>query len=99
MDAFQSYFNYQMGFGCGIPSVTLLGTPADWRSIRQRAAMFGEFELEPWTRALLPVLERTVRTAEGQNAVRRGLFGVIEDAGGALAPELGWAVSTIRSDG
>ncbi len=67
MDAFQGYFEYEMLAGCGIPSVTLLGTPADWRSIRQRAAMFGEFDLEPWTRALLPVLDRIVRTAEGQD--------------------------------
>lgn len=67
MDAFQAYFEYAMMCGCGIPSVTLLGTPADWRSVRQRAAMFGEFDLEPWTRALLPVLDRIVATAEGRD--------------------------------
>lgn len=66
MDTFQAYFEYVMRFGCGIPSITLLGTVDDWRSVRQRAAMFAEFGLEAWTRALLPVLDELVRTAEGR---------------------------------
>jgi hypothetical protein len=65
MDAFQAYFNYAMMFGCGIPAITLLGTPDDWRSIRRRAQMLSEFGLEDWTSALLPVLDRIVATAEG----------------------------------
>jgi hypothetical protein len=69
MDAFQGYFEYAMMVGCGIPAITLRGTPADWRSVRQRAQMFSDLdpELEPWTRALLPVLDRIVRTAEGHD--------------------------------
>lgn len=67
MDAFQGYFEYEMMCGCGIPAITLRGTPADWRSVRQRAAMFGELELEPWVRALLPVLDRIVLAAEGRD--------------------------------
>jgi hypothetical protein len=66
MDAFQPYFEYEMWCGCGIPSITLLGTPTDWRSIRQRAAVLSEFGLESWTDALLPILDELVRTAEGQ---------------------------------
>jgi hypothetical protein len=65
MDAFQAYFEYEMMCGCGIPSITLLGTPDDWRSVRRRAAMLSEFGLEWWTDALLPVLDEIVRTAEG----------------------------------
>ena len=66
MDAFQPYFEYEMSVGCGIPSITLLGTVEDWKSVRRRAAMLSEFRLEAWTRALLPVLDQVVRTAEGQ---------------------------------
>jgi hypothetical protein len=65
MDAFQAYFEYEMMCGCGIPSVTLLGTPEDWRSVRRRAAMLSELGLEWWTEPLLPVLDEMVRTAEG----------------------------------
>src|SRR5262249_51891225 len=66
MDTFQAYFEYEMWCGCGIPSITLLGTPDDWRSVRRRAAMLSEFGLEFWTDALLPVLDRVVETAEGK---------------------------------
>lgn len=65
MDTFQAYFEYEMLAGCGIPSITLLGTVDDWKSVRRRAAMLSEFGLEAWTSALLPVLDEVVRTAEG----------------------------------
>lgn len=65
MDTFQAYFQYEMMMGCGIPRITLLGTPDDWRSVRRRAQQLSEYELEHWTGALLPVLDRIVATAEG----------------------------------
>ncbi|MEZ4298781.1 MAG: DUF4419 domain-containing protein [Polyangiaceae bacterium] len=66
MDTFQPYFDYEVAGGCGIPSVTLLGTPEDWRSVRRRAAMLGELELEHWIDALTPVLDELVATSEGR---------------------------------
>lgn len=65
MDGFQAYFEYTITIGCGIPAVTLLGTPEDWRSIRTRAAHLAEYDLEWWTRSLLPVLDQLVDAAEG----------------------------------
>ena len=66
MDAFQAYFEYEMRTGCGIPSITLLGTPDDWRSLRHRAAGLGEYELSSWINVLLPVLDEIVATVEGR---------------------------------
>lgn len=37
MDAFQSCFSYHNMFMCGIPSVTLRGTPHDWTLFQQHA--------------------------------------------------------------
>lgn len=65
MDAFQTYFEYELMCGCGIPAVTLTGTADDWKSVRDRAALFGEFGLETWARALDPVLRQFVAAAEG----------------------------------
>lgn len=65
MDGFQAYFEYVMMIGCGIPSITLLATRADWRSIRTRAAHFAEYGLDWWTKSLLPVLDQFVSAAEG----------------------------------
>jgi hypothetical protein len=66
MDTFQAYFEYEMFAGCGIPSVTLTGTVRDWQSIRDRAALFGEFGLEEWARALDPILRQFVSAAQGE---------------------------------
>jgi hypothetical protein len=65
MDAFSPYFEYVLMAGCGIPSITLLGTVDDWRSVRRRAAMLSEFGLQDWIRALTPVLDRLVDAASG----------------------------------
>jgi hypothetical protein len=66
MDTFKAYFEYEMLAGCGIPSITLTGTVADWKSIRNRAALFAEFGLEAWCKALDPVLAQFVAAAEGR---------------------------------
>jgi hypothetical protein len=64
-DAVQRYFHYDFVTLCGIPEVTLLGTVDDWKSIRTRAEVFTGFELSDWTRALFPVLDQIVKTAQG----------------------------------
>ncbi len=64
-DAVKSYLEYRIASICGIPQVTLLGTPDDWLSIQKRAEMFAEFELTEWTKALSPVLDQILRTARG----------------------------------
>lgn len=90
MDAFQPYFEYEMLIGCGIPAITLLGTPDDWRSVRRRAAMLSEFDLAPWTDALLPVLDEIVRASEGHadRAFWRSFFRY--QSGSGAAELTGW---------
>lgn len=66
MDTFQPYFEYEMVAGCGIPKILLTGTVEDWKSVRDRAAMFGEFGLERWSRLLEPILSQFVAAAEGR---------------------------------
>ena len=63
MSAMRRYFQYEMLTMCGIPRVTLLGTVDDWRTIRRRAEVLAEFDLEWWIKALLPVLDQLVATA------------------------------------
>lgn len=65
MDAFKAYFDYLSLGGCGIPSITLLGTPEDWRSVRTRARALGEYGLETWASAVAPILDEIARTADG----------------------------------
>lgn len=93
MDAFQGYFEYEMRCGCGIPSVMLLGTPEDWRSIRRRAAVLSEYQLEAWTGALLPVLDQLVLSASGQAdpAFWRSFFRY--QSGSGAAELTGWILT------
>jgi hypothetical protein len=70
MDAFQRYFDYREMTICGIPTITLGGTPDDWRRIRERIEVLAEYGLEWWVARLRPICDALVRTAEGQPARR-----------------------------
>src|SRR5699024_2351357 len=57
MDAYSPYFDYELACVCGIPEVTLLGTPDDWRAIRRRIDVIDELDLQFWTRSLRPICD------------------------------------------
>lgn len=65
MDAYQRYFEYNMMCVCGIPTITLEGTPEDWQRIRDRIEVLATFDLERWTSRLTPILDRFVTTSMG----------------------------------
>ena len=65
MDAYQRYFRCFMMCVCGIPSITLEGTPSDWQRIRDRIELLATFGLEWWTSRLAPILDEFVATANG----------------------------------
>ncbi|RLB53113.1 MAG: hypothetical protein DRJ42_12880 [Deltaproteobacteria bacterium] len=64
--ALSPYFELGLLSLCGIPSITLEGTPEDWRSIRTRARVFREFGLDAWVDHLEPALDHFVRASEGR---------------------------------
>jgi hypothetical protein len=66
LDTFQEYFEYELACICGIPEITLEGTPEDWRDLRRRVEVMGEYGLQRWAEALLPVCDELVATAEGR---------------------------------
>jgi Domain of unknown function (DUF4419) len=65
MDSFSSYFTYAMKCVCGIPKITIEGTPADWQSIRARVEVLATYELEWWVSRLRPILDEFVLAAQG----------------------------------
>eukprot|EP00747_Dinoflagellata_sp_TGD_P162341 gnl/TRDRNA2_/TRDRNA2_179819_c0_seq1.p1 gnl/TRDRNA2_/TRDRNA2_179819_c0~~gnl/TRDRNA2_/TRDRNA2_179819_c0_seq1.p1 ORF type:complete len:423 (+),score=73.58 gnl/TRDRNA2_/TRDRNA2_179819_c0_seq1:51-1319(+) len=66
MDAVQHYFKYTMCCGCGFPSITLTGTPADWEKIRAKAEVLRKYDLDWWLAGLLPALDQFVVAAHGK---------------------------------
>ena len=65
MDSMQSYFEYECYTLCGIPSVTLTGKIQDWEDIRLKAEQLTKYDLEFWTKELIPVLDELVQAAKG----------------------------------
>jgi hypothetical protein len=65
LDAMQAFFDYEFHTMCGIPSVTLEGTAADWRTLAARVEAFAQFGLEWWVEPLRPILQQFVAAAEG----------------------------------
>ncbi|MGO9465079.1 MAG: DUF4419 domain-containing protein [Isosphaeraceae bacterium] len=65
LDAMQSYFDYDIETFCGIPAITLEGTPEDWQDVADRAERFGSLDLEWWLEPLRAVLHQFVAAAQG----------------------------------
>lgn len=67
MDAVETFFEWwNMTVACGIPSITLTGTPDDWRKVQAKARSLEKYGLEKWSRQLDKVLAEFVKASEGQ---------------------------------
>ena len=67
MDVVKPYFEYTAVYAvCGIPSITLTGTPDDWRKVLAKTRALETFGMGWWTSDLVPVLEEFVKAAEGR---------------------------------
>ena len=67
MESVKSYFDYVLIISaCGIPTITLKGTPADWRQVLEKTKRLEKYGLGKWTKSLEPILAEFVSTAEGQ---------------------------------
>jgi len=66
MEAMKPYFEYIHFYAvCGIPEITLKGTPDDWRKILDRTRKLSKYGLEWWADELEPLLEEFVRASKG----------------------------------
>lgn len=67
MDAMKPYFEYvYIYIGCGIPQLTLEGTPEDWKKIQEKTRKLSAYDLSWWTSELDPVLQEFVNASEGR---------------------------------
>jgi len=65
MDAMQSYFKYEVMTLCGIPSITLEGTVADWELLREKVIGLRGIIPSWWGEILKPICDQFVAAAEG----------------------------------
>jgi len=66
MEGVKKFFKYEIHYvGCGIPDITLLGTPDDWKEIRSRISRLDDLDLGWWREELEPVIDEFVLASEG----------------------------------
>ncbi len=66
MSALKDYFTYKTIYmGCGIPSITIEGTPNDWRNLLKKAMKLKKYNLGWWTKELKPILNEFITASEG----------------------------------
>lgn len=65
MDIFERYFHYVLRCICGIPTVTLEGTPDDWERLAAKVAKLRVFDIDWWLDHLEPVCAQFVRASRG----------------------------------
>ena len=67
MEAMESYFECIPIFvGCGIPEITLEGTPEHWQKVLDKTRALARYDLKWWTDELEPLLEEFVRASQGK---------------------------------
>jgi hypothetical protein len=89
MDTFSRYFTFGACI-CGIPRVTLQGTPEDWETMRARLEILATYDLEWWVECLRPIFDEFVLTAEGRPSPQfwRAIYKPREAYGGDMIT--GW---------
>lgn len=65
MSAFQHHFQYELITLCGLPEVTIEGTPGDWEALYRRARALTKYGLDWWWEVLEPVLRELVNASKG----------------------------------
>ncbi|CAF4262331.1 unnamed protein product [Rotaria sp. Silwood2] len=101
MDTVKSYFDYDFSILCGIPQVTLLGSPDDFQSIIDRLNQLEIFfpDLHWWLNPLLLHVQRLKDSAQGNPDIawwRRILYEGSIGCGDMFLT--GWIVDFVPSD-
>jgi hypothetical protein len=67
MEAMKPYFEFiVMYIVCGIPEITLEGTPEDWQKVLTKANSLRKYKLDWWIDEINPLLIEFVKTANGE---------------------------------
>lgn len=95
MESVKSYFDYLIIYmSCGIPTITLKGTPDDWRQVMEKSKRLEKYGLGEWTKSLEPILAEFVCAAEGrpnqsfwQDILKKNRLKELQSGGGCIPGE------------
>ena len=67
METVKTYFDYIIHYmGCGIPSITLKGTPEDWQKVLEKTKQLEKYGMSDWFKSLTPILTEFVNASKGE---------------------------------
>ena len=67
MDVMKSFYEYVIAYiSCGIPSITLEGTPDDWQKVLDKTHQLEKYGLGWWVNDLTPILQEFVNASQGR---------------------------------
>lgn len=68
MDVVKKYFIYtRISATCGIPSITLKGSPEDWQKVLDKVRCLKKYNLEKWASDLEDILKEFVKASKGNH--------------------------------
>jgi len=66
MEAMKPYFNFVViRVVCGIPEITLEGTPEDWQKVLDKALYLRKYKLDWWIEEIEPLLKEFIKASKG----------------------------------
>lgn len=67
MSSVKAFFDFVVHYiACGIPSITLEGTTADWQSVMDRTMKLKDYGMDWWVKDLSPILQQFVDASQGK---------------------------------
>ena len=67
MESVKSYFDYTIIYiKCGIPNITIEGTPADWQRVIDKTRNLQSYKIETWLNDLEPILNEFLKASNGK---------------------------------
>ncbi len=101
MEGMQAYFEYVVMYvGCGIPDITLEGTPKDWGNLKMKANALRKYELGWWIDELDPALSEFINASQHKINISfwKKMFKHHEGAGYKPGISDGWIVKFFPYD-
>lgn len=93
MEICQKYYSYGFMTCCGIPSITIKGSPNDWLSIMDLVTYLDKYELGWWIEKLKPIIKEFIDASNG--IVNKTFWGnILKVNGGSGGPFYdGWLIN------
>lgn len=92
LNSMKSYFQLEVRTMCGIPSITLEGTPADWKKLLKNTKALKQYGASYWVDELEPILKQFVKASEGK-VDKQFWQNIYKRRGGSGGPYItGWII-------